>query len=532
MPLKFAPEEIESILTKWKSERWPDMKRRQDYFVGEHDIKSDERSRIDGEKPARIVTNWCRLAVAMYVGAITKEPWRFVPRKSEASDEAFEAFRDMLNEQSIKKTDGQHVRDALVLGRSVEVHAFFPDEDLDDPDKDLEGGMGGTYVIQHYDAKSWCLIRDVHSNLWSAFHLQVIEPFTVYKGKMLTEETKIVTVYDEVNIQVWIEVKDTTNDKNKVWHMESERGHKFGRIPVVVFSTSVEELSFLDDPALSNQDAYNTTASMQVEDIQYEVGALLKVRGFDVDDMAKNAAQIRKLKMIPLGADPNNDAEYLTKGIQADKFTTGLDRARVDFFEGLSLPDFRQIVGATGQTTGVALKLKLGPMVDRSKTFFNYLEEAVRARVDLWNSLRLKSSLSIMEDYEVIATIQPPTNEAELWAAVAALDTLLDDETKIGLLGVGGDPRELKRKRDRQRAEQALATADAGDTVASDGVPRLLDASTAEPAALIAARTRTSDKAVANVTPRIEELFRKVLADALKGVPRQRLENLLGQFQA
>lgn len=531
MAITFTPEQIQSILDKWNTERWPDMRRRNDYFVGKHDILTDDRNRVDGQTPSRIVTNWARLAVAMYVGTITKEAWRFAPRGEGEDQDAFEAFRDMLNDQAIRKVDGQHVRDSLVLGRSVEVHAFFPDPELDDPTVPVEG-MGGTYTIKHYDAKNWCLIRDVHSNLWAAIHLQKIEPYTVYEGQMVEEEVKIVTTYDEATITTWKEVEDGSQSKKKVWSKIGEAFHQFGRIPVVVFNVSETELSILDDAALSNQDAYNTTASMQVEDVKYEVDSLLAIRGFDIDDLVENAATIRKLKIIPLGMNPDSSANYLTKGITADKFTSSLDRARMDFFEGLSLPDFREIVGATGTTSGIALKLKLGPMVDRAITFFNFLEQGVRARVELWNALREKSSLSRMEDYDVIATIQPPTNEAELWAAVAQLDALLDDETRIGLLNVSGDPRELKLKRDRERAEkEADGGAVDGDPIQLKGVPELLDASTASPAQIIKRKAEVTDKAAASVQPRLEELLTKVLGGVIRNVPRERLAELLERFR-
>lgn len=111
------------------------------------------------------------------------------------------------------------------------------------------------------------------------------------------------------------------------------------------------------------------------------------------------------------------------------------------------VPDVEEITGATGQTSGIALRLKFLPMLQSASSIANNLKAGLRARIELLN-VRLGQSEGSggIEDVNLIVSFTLPANRIEEWKAVKELIGILSHKTILELMTDIDDPeQELAR---------------------------------------------------------------------------------------
>ena len=129
-----------------------------------------------------------------------------------------------------------------------------------------------------------------------------------------------------------------------------------------------------------------------------------------------------------------------------------------------AVPDIEEIAGATGSTSGIALKLKFLAMQEVASSIINYLKTSLRDRIDLINILdSMNDGTPQIEDVTVNVQFDLPVNRLEEWKAIKELTGIVSLKTMLELLSNIDEPdREIKRLDD-----QALKEATFDLTIAS-----------------------------------------------------------------
>jgi hypothetical protein len=130
------------------------------------------------------------------------------------------------------------------------------------------------------------------------------------------------------------------------------------------------------------------------------------------------------------------------------------------------VPDVNEIVGTTGQTSGIALKLMFTPMHERAEDMIVLLKQALRKRIKLLNAIASKRSQQTIENYLIQIQFRIPVNRIEEWANISKLENVVSHQTMLKLLTDIEDPASemeaIKNETEEQGLEQRLTGAEPG----------------------------------------------------------------------
>jgi SPP1 family phage portal protein len=283
----------------------------------------------------------------------------------------------------------------------------------------------------------------------------ILEPYTVYQDELLTERLTVYTVYDDKEIVVY---KQGKSDREM---QEVERGsHQFGVIPVNPFYSTKDKKSLLGDDFITQQDGYNEVRSANSDDVKHNVDAFLKITGYSAesffikDENGETEAQkMKKNRMLILGEGAN--AEYITKGNEVNKVEFDLQLYRDAIHLMGKVPDVMgKLLGATGNTSGIALKLMFTAQLKASEVFKIYYKQALDRRIDIFNRWSALTKKPLLEDYSIEIDVSIPINEIEIWQNIGNLDPYLSEVDLLTLIPSVKDPEEAWLRKKESQGEE------------------------------------------------------------------------------
>ncbi len=177
--------------------------------------------------------------------------------------------------------------------------------------------------------------------------------------------------------------------------------------------------------------------------------------------------------MLPLKDKDTTDAEYLIKPSDVERVQAKLERTRNNIHTMGEVPDVGEIVGASGATSGIALKLMFTPMQEASSEIITYMSQGIRDRIALINAMQSKTKKAVIEDYKVIIQFTIPVNQIEQWANIGALTGIVSHRTQLELLDSVDDPEgELEALEEEQKVSADIALAGALPEDRADAIDR------------------------------------------------------------
>lgn len=360
------------------------------YYNGEHMI-SRPPAALDGRDQNIYTSNWVKYITDQTTGFVFGEPIDYISQESEE----VQNLKEVLRNNNVDKIDFKNFQNCVLYGQSVEVVSFTEENKI---------------KIKNFAPFNWRFQFDLDDNLLLA----------VYQIEL--ESTVLYHIYDDERIMIveGQKVGRTVANHNII----EEKEHFLGMIPVVLYSIDDFFKSFITDNILGLSDSYNLTASILLDDTQYNFDSLLAITGYDPNSLLQKdehgVSLIQKLRanrILALDGE-GAEAEFLSKGNEIAKYIETLSTIRKDIYQSASLPDIEEITGANGSTSGIALRLRFQPqaiMANKSKNYFN---EGLRRRIDVINIIWNRLGLSQLEDYEIIWTYNLQHNLIELYTAL------------------------------------------------------------------------------------------------------------------
>lgn len=457
MPIALTPQQIDLVWDQSASRRSVQQKRHE-YYEGKQAILLEGDTRTDGSKRSKVVTNWIRKVVNDHTAfALTNAPGYTLsdpdPSQEDAESqaqllvekEALAQFETVRRDNNLDAIDQEHFKQAVKMGFSVEVHAF------DSVTKKI--------TITQYDPRCWAFLFDTNEKMLAAIHRAELAAGTYYNDRILEATLVVYTVYDDRNKTTFEESISPDQSGKPVRSLNvigAFEQHYYGRPPVVLFKVSKDAGTFVSDALISLQDAYNTSHSNLLDDVQYNVDAVLAIKGYEPgamfekdEDGVRFIDKLRQYRMLPLNKEA--DAKFLEKGNPKDKIEYDISLTRDDIHMEGAIADVSRIVGATGSVSGIALKLKLKPMIGQAASFLKWFSAGLRDRVELLNIVWAKLNTPSLTEYLITFNIDVPVNETEIWQFLPNLDGLLSRVDRIRLIPSIKDPEQAAQ---RKKAEE------------------------------------------------------------------------------
>jgi len=408
---------IESIWQNASSMRLQ-MAKRKEYYLGNQDIVGRNQIYVDGSSKAEIVSNFIRFGVDLYTGSIAGRPYNISQLENdEDSDTEYsgaEAYREIGTNNNFDAIDVANLRNALICGYSVELHEF----------------IDGQIVITERDPIAWLPIYNSNAEM-----IGIINRSTVYGGEffgneLLNDKLEIMVLYTADRMKTWHKDMST---RAKEWVLVEDVPHYYGKPPVVIWRTNKDKTSIISDDLITQQDEYNDIDSASGDSLRYDTDGVLAIKGYSQKNIQDNAEQIREFKLLPLPE--NGDAYFISKGTDSSRIESRLARTRQHIFMTMAVPDIEDIVGATGSTSGIALKLKFKPMQDNAAYMISNLRQGVRSRIELINAVigRIQDSKRI-ENVQVNIDFALPTNRVEEWQNIGSLSGIVSHRKQLEVL--------------------------------------------------------------------------------------------------
>jgi SPP1 family phage portal protein len=419
------------------------------YYDGEQAILKKLGARKDGKPYSKTAMNWIANLVDRHVGFNLGKPAGItLPDEVDMRQTiGLDSYDTVRNESDLDSVDAELFRDALICGYGVEVHSF----DGENP------------VISRYSPLEWCFTFNTDGGLESAVRRLEVSAGTVYEGEILAEDTVLWWAYDERNVARYRQRSERGAARAELEEVE-RKPHFYGRPPVVLFRLNAERTAFVSGCLIGLQDGYNATLSSHLDDHEADIDSLLAMYGLNPSQLTEKdpeSGQTLFEKMRAQGAiafpDKDSGAEFITRGLATEKtqFTETLLRRLIH--DAGKAPDLTEITGATGATSGIALKLRFRAMEEAALGFAKYVRISIKERIDLLNAIWRRTGKGVLEDYDVSLSLTVLTNEVEIWGAVGALEPLLSRVDRARLVPSIEDPDQAIRNKEDEEAQQGAA---------------------------------------------------------------------------
>lgn len=251
----------------------------------------------------------------------------------------------------------------------------------------------------------------------------------------------------------------STDINNFVFSKINEtREHFFGEVPVIVYENNDERQGDFEQ-AISLIDARNDLLSDRLTDKKKFVKSLLAMYGITLEEGSiKVVAEEQFLDGIPLDA----RIEYIQKVF---------DEASLKILDDTLVNDIHKTTMAidlsdeqfAGNSTGVALKMKLFCMTSLVKSKMRRMETGLKKRFRLYNNwLSFKGEMTSVsvDDIDIVFTVSIPVDEQAVVSTVKSLKGLVDDQTLLSQLWFIRDPAEALENIKKQKEEEQKAYLD------------------------------------------------------------------------
>lgn len=402
------------------------VERRLNYWNGLHDILDEDSEYANGQTKSTKVMNWIQQIVKRHVGVLT--PFQVtadIPEgqtPTEVTTEPLDPYNEMKQAQRFERTDSLLLRDALLCGYGVEFQEY------DSASKQI--------TINRYGPSEWSFLWDSDSNLACAVRYTSLAANTIHNGEILESATDLMWLYTEEEYAVCTRQVESGGS----WQGEPT-ANELGIIPVVVWLPDEEMAGVVSDELIAMNDAYNSEFNLEGDDISNTVDCLLKIWGVDSGWAKLHEKEILEKRFMPFDRERTiQDAEYLRRELNIEPHVQHLKTTRENIHIMGAIPDVNEITGATGSTSGIALKLAFTPMEQEFQARAPFYCENVYERIDLINARKAKLSQPQIINPNVDIQFRMPTNRIEEWQNIGNLKGIVSRRTQLSLLTDIADP--------------------------------------------------------------------------------------------
>lgn len=388
--------------------------KRENYYDAKHAILDRTEKYGDGKDKSNIVTNWVGHIVDEHTGTISTYQ---VSSEEDAMEQAVKEYSTIAEDNFLASKDIDNRRNAFLFGYGIEVHSFNAEK--------------GKIVIKNYPSNEWLIQRDSDGDIALAIRWVTLPEYTIYNQEVLTEDIELISVYTKTGYV-------HAEKRGEQWAIIEENTHFYGMVPVVQWRVDENSEGIVSDAIIKQNDEYNETDSANGDSVKIDVDSILKLKGIDSVWANENEVMIREKRMIPLPE--GGDAEYMSRTFDTLRIQDRLDRTRKHIHIMGKVPDVANVVGATGGTSGIALKLLFSPMQRKSESVISFLKQGVSDRIELINAMWKKLNKPILEDYTITIQFVMPVNRIEEWQNIAMLNGIVSKKTMLELLTDINDP--------------------------------------------------------------------------------------------
>jgi len=419
-----------------------------EYYEGKQGILEKTGFRKDGKAYNKAIMNWVALLVDRQVGFnLGKAIDVSVPNDAEEDqNKALEQYTKVHKTSDLDSVDMELFRAALIAGYGVELHSYD----------------GKTPKITSYSPLEWVFALDSDGAIQVAVRRLELAAGTVYQGDFLDEGIVLWYVYNADTLTIYRSSASDSKSTKVQFNIEVEATkHFYGRVPVVRFFITQGFLAFVSPAFIGLQDAYNNTLSLMLDDNEADIDSMLALYGLNADQLTAKVGKTEETayeKMRRLGAivfpDGDSRAEFIVKNLSTEKPAFTEKQLRQDIHDTGRAPDLSEMAGATGSTSGIALKLKFQAMVEAAEGFAKFVELSVKERIVLLNMIWEFKREPTLKDFEVDLNLSLPANETEVWKSIGFLESLLSRLDRARLVPSIENPEQAISNKETEEAEQ------------------------------------------------------------------------------
>jgi SPP1 family phage portal protein len=349
---------LQKMINRFHVNVQPKLEKYKNYYDGTQAILN--KSYTDASKPCnRIVINYCKNIVDSYCGYLATPS--YITYKS---DDDISEIIDILKYNDYQTEDSNFLLDALIYGVAAELmyidnnaHTRFrlinPTQCFGIFDDSLTNDL--LYFVRMYKESEWD-----------------------------NTDTYFVDVYSNTDIKHY-----KMAGMNGYLEFMKEEPHYFSQCPANIFMLPDEKSIF--DCIMSNQDAYNTLLSAEVDDYQAFCDAYLTIVGADLDTEDVAMMKENRVLVLPDGA----SASWLTKNANDAQVENILKRIQDAIYKIAACPDFSSETFIGGVSSGIAIQYRLTGMETRAGKIEAEMKKALQRRIEIITGI---ASLTLGEE--------------------------------------------------------------------------------------------------------------------------------------
>lgn len=369
----------------------------------------------DGSLKSNVPVNFLEYIVDSHAAGSTANPFNYVPLEENQDPTPFDNLKEIIDENNLETVDTEHYRTALAIGYSVEVLSV----------------KKGKIHITNTDPMEWGFVYDENNNIQIAIHKKKISENTFWRNEFVNSEFMLYTIFDKEKIY---EFRTTSSGVQIV----GEYINFFGMVPVVIFYLNEEKEAFLTNNIIEQNNLYNRLINNRVDDIDYNVDSLLKITGYggvdvsNTDDLAKlKAMKEAKIFVIP---DAHSNIEFITKGNEGNKYNEASNQIRTDLFLQAKIPDRKDITGAVGSLSGIAIKHMYQPTIQQSEYYLKYFKKCLRERINIINRIWMIQGKPLLENFDISNHFYLPIDLESITNAVKNLEGIVSKTKQLEMI--------------------------------------------------------------------------------------------------
>lgn len=404
------------------------------YYFGKQEILNRERT--DQLVNNKIVVNHAKYITDTNVGYLMGNAVEY-QADEEVKDDTIKPVLDAYKKQVISDLDNEIAKDVSIYGMQYEY--IFATED-------------NTPKSANVDNRRAMLIYDTtleHNKLAGLMYRPIFE------GNRTTPSYYEVVLATSKEI---VEYKVATERSGTLTEV-SRKPHGFGKVPMIEYRNNSDYIGDFEQ-VITLIDAYNLLQSDRVNDKEQLVDAILTFYGAEVKQVDMD--MLREQRVIS-GIPADAKVEYLTKGLnEADadtlRQTIEQDIHKISMTPNMSDAEF------VGNSSGVAIRYKLLPFEQNTKTKERFMERGLMERFELYYAY-LKSVSKVSGDLDIshidaVFKRNLPSNDLETSTIINNLDGKVSTETLIAQLSFIKDASEEMEAVKAEAEERQAKVAD------------------------------------------------------------------------
>lgn len=469
--MALTAEQIQDLIDGSVDERVRRQKQK-DYYDGKHAILDNPGTNKDGSKRVAAVHNLIAKTIDRHVGFALSDPVQIVSKETEAeqADEApavegetgFDLYEEMRERNDLDCTDAEHYRTSLKMDVSYEIFSF--DKGFDEENK------ADTKVVITKVPTIECIgIYDSNDELQALIRIIVVKQNSFWDGEFVAETREEVWVYEAHQTAVYTN-EPIGGEKAPEGEAEGARlilkkveedaaipnpePNILGRLLIVPFTVTEKREPFMSAHLIGLQDNFNRLMSMHGNSVIEDSKEHWIIKGFR--STAENLAAFWEMMRQNIIFIPNDaEAKREKSGTDVGEVEFQRDWTRAAIFETAGAADTERIVGTTGTTSGIALKLAHVPQSERASSMIKFFTRGIRKRIELLNVIHKNLNRPELEKFTVQIDTRMIINETELWGQVANLREVLslEDTLMIAVPSIENPNAAAERKREEEARE-------------------------------------------------------------------------------